>query len=59
MQEAHTYRQYAADCRRMAKTMSEKDGKTLLKMAEAWDDRADAAQRIQTKKAAGNDLQRK
>jgi hypothetical protein len=43
----------------MAKTMSEKDGKTLLKMAEAWDDRADAAQRVQTKKAVGNDLQRK
>ena len=36
MPEAKTYRQYAADCRRLAKTMNQKDGAILLKMAEAW-----------------------
>ena len=53
MQDANTYRQYAADCRRLAKTMSEKDGKIMLKMAEAWDGRADEAERIQRKKTDG------
>jgi hypothetical protein len=55
MQDANTYRQYAAECRRLAKTMSEKDGKVMLKMAEAWDGRADEAERIQRKKADGKD----
>jgi hypothetical protein len=55
MQEAKTYRQYAADCRRMATTMSDKDGKILLKMAEAWDGRADEAERLKAKKADGAD----
>jgi len=41
MPETKTYRQYAADCRRLAKTMNQKDGAILLKMAEAWDMRAD------------------
>jgi hypothetical protein len=35
--------------------MSLKDGKVMLKMAEAWDGRADEAERIQRKKADGND----
>jgi hypothetical protein len=51
MQEAKTYRQYAADCRRMATTMSDKDGKILLKMAEAWESRAEEAERRQAKQA--------
>jgi hypothetical protein len=55
MQDANTYRQYAAECRRLAKMMSEKDGKVMLKMAEAWDGRADEAERIQRKKADGKD----
>ena len=55
MQDANTYRQYAAECRRLATTMSEKDGKVMLKMAEAWDGRADEAERIQRKKADGKD----
>jgi hypothetical protein len=45
MKEAQTYRQYAADCRRMAEAMSAKDKSTLIKMAEAWDVRADEAAR--------------
>jgi hypothetical protein len=55
MQKVKTYRQYAADCRRMAKTMSQKDGATLLKMAEAWDGRADEAERRQLKKGKQTD----
>jgi hypothetical protein len=55
MQEANKYRQYAADCRRLAKTMNDKDGKVLLKMAEAWDGRAGEAERVQRKKADGKD----
>ena len=50
MQDAKTYRQYAADCRRMAEIMSPKDKATLLKMAEAWDDRAEEAERLDQKK---------
>ncbi len=34
MQDAKTYHQYAADCRRMASTMNVNDGKILLKMAD-------------------------
>ena len=55
MHDANTYRQYAAECRRLATTMSEKDGKVMLKMAEAWDGRADEAERIQRKNADGKD----
>lgn len=41
MQDAKTYRQYAADCRRIAQTMSaKKDRDALLKMAEVWEERA-------------------
>ena len=57
MREVKTYRQYAADCRRMAKTMSPKDAATLLKMAEAWDGRADEAERRQIKRGGGGDQQ--
>jgi len=55
MHDANTYRQYAAECRRLATTKSEKDGKVMLKMAEAWDGRADEAERIQRKKADGKE----
>ena len=55
MQEVKTYRQYAADCRRMAKTMGPKDGAVLLKMAEAWESRADEAERRRLKKGEQTD----
>ena len=45
MKDANTYREYAADCRRMAKLMNQKDQEVLLKMAEAWEDRAKEAER--------------
>jgi hypothetical protein len=55
MQEAKTYRQYAADCRRIATTMKDQDGKILVKMAEAWDGRADEAERQKAKQAERTD----
>jgi hypothetical protein len=45
MKDATTYREYAADCRRMAKLMNPKDQEVLLKMAAAWEDRAKEAER--------------
>jgi hypothetical protein len=45
MKDAKTYRVYAADCTRMAKLMGSKDKETLLKMAEAWEERAREAER--------------
>jgi hypothetical protein len=45
MKEAKTYRDYAADCIRMARLMSGKDKDALLKMAEAWEERAQEAER--------------
>ena len=53
MPEAKIYRQYAADCRRLAKTMNQQDGAILLKMAEAWDMRADDAEKAEIKKSGG------
>ncbi len=47
MQDAKSYRQYAADCRRIADTMNAKDKATMLEMAKVWEDRADEATRIE------------
>jgi hypothetical protein len=53
MKDPKTYLEYAADCRRMAKVMTAKDKEALLKMAEAWEERAREAER-QGKKTGGN-----
>ena len=45
MKDANTYRQYAADCVRIAKLMKAADRDALLKMAEAWEERAREAER--------------
>ena len=45
MKDAETYRGYAADCRRMAKQAQPKDKEALIKMAEAWEERAQQAER--------------
>jgi len=45
MLEAGTYRQYAGDCRRIAQSMNGKDRETLLRIAEAWEQRAREAER--------------
>jgi hypothetical protein len=34
--EPATYRRYAEDCRRLAKTVSEEHRRMLLEIAEAW-----------------------
>jgi ferritin-like metal-binding protein YciE len=39
------YREYAADCVRIAQTMDAKDRETLLRMAKAWEERAREAER--------------
>ena len=45
MLQAKTYRQYAADCVRIAEKMDAKDKKVLLEIAQAWDMRAEEAER--------------
>ncbi len=40
MQEVEKYRQYAADCRRLAERTANSDKDVLLKIAEAWDKQA-------------------
>jgi hypothetical protein len=49
MKEAKNYRQYAADCLRIAKTMSAKDKQILEQMAEAWEARAEEFERNEKK----------
>jgi hypothetical protein len=55
MKDAQTYRQYAAECRRIAQTMSGDDRATLEQMAELWENIAREADRSQAKKARGGD----
>ena len=52
MKKAKTYREYKADCIRIAQLMSAKDKEVLLKMAEAWEDRAREAERQERKAEA-------
>ncbi len=45
MQEVEKYRQYAADCMRLAaKATSESDKHALLKIAQAWEQQAKMAE---------------
>jgi hypothetical protein len=43
--DAQTYRRYAAECVRIASKMEAKDRKTLMQIAEAWEARAQEAER--------------
>jgi len=36
MDDPETYKKYAAECKRLAKTMSPPDQKVMLEIAEAW-----------------------
>jgi hypothetical protein len=45
MQDAATYHRFAQECRRMARTASEKDKAVLIKIAEAWEAQAQEAER--------------
>ena len=40
MSDAEKFRAYARDCVRIAESMKGKDKQTLLKIAEAWEERA-------------------
>lgn len=50
MQDAKTYRQYAADCARMAQKLNGEDRKILIRIADAWEQRALEAERQQKAK---------
>jgi hypothetical protein len=45
MKDVKMYREYAADCTRIAQSTNAEDRETLLKMAQAWEDRAREAER--------------
>ena len=45
MQDREKYRQYAEECRRMAERASGNDKDALLKIAEAWEQQAEFAER--------------
>ena len=51
MKDAKTYREYAADCIRIARGMNPNDREALLKMAEAWEERARDAERASNGRA--------
>ncbi len=53
MGSSEQYRQYAADCRRIASKMDEKDRAVLMQIADAWEMRAQAAERRAEKKGDG------
>ena len=45
MENAKKFRDYAAECRRLAQRASEKDCKVLMEIAEAWMSCAEEAER--------------
>ena len=45
MMEAEKFRKYAADCIRIARQMNGTDRQALLEIAEAWEKRAQDAER--------------
>lgn len=48
--ESQKYRQYAADCTRLAQTMAAADKQALLEIASAWEKRAQEAERRKSAK---------
>ena len=45
VQDVKKYHQYAEDCRRLAERASSADKEALLKIAEAWEQQAEFAER--------------
>jgi hypothetical protein len=45
MENAKKFREYAAECRRLAQRASEKDSKVLMEIAAAWMSCAEEAER--------------
>jgi hypothetical protein len=53
MKDAEKYRQYAAECRRLAEKSSAKDRAILLEIAEAWIACAEGAERSSSDRTNG------
>ena len=47
--DPNEFRQFAAECRRLAERASSDDRETFLEMADAWDDCAEQADRMGTR----------
>jgi hypothetical protein len=45
--DPETYRRYAEECQRLAKTMSEEHGRILVEMAKAWIELAQDGARLE------------
>jgi hypothetical protein len=48
MDNANKFRQYAAECHRLAQRAAEKDRQVLMEIAEAWTKCAEEAERKQS-----------
>jgi hypothetical protein len=55
MKDAETYARYAAECQRIARTMSGEQRSSLLAIAEAWLELAREAERQGHARAGGGD----
>ena len=53
MSDPETYKRYANDCLRLAEKMSTSDKQTLLKIAEAWEARAQDAEQKRNRGTSG------
>lgn len=53
MTDLEMYREYAADCIRIAQSMNAEDRETLLKMAQAWEDLIREAERREETESEG------
>jgi hypothetical protein len=53
MTDLKTYREYAADCIRIAQSMNADDREALLKMAQAWEDLVREAERREETESEG------
>jgi hypothetical protein len=52
--DAKKFRDYAADCRRLAQRASKKDRNVLMEIAEAWIACAEEAERKESSSGKGN-----
>ena len=55
MQEAEKYRDYAADCRRLAEKAANRDRQVLMNIAEAWEQQALLAEARQQRSMPSQD----
>ena len=55
MSESEKYKQFAADCLRIAETLTGEDRKRLLKIADAWTERALEAETTRLSRACNGE----